>query len=203
MGKSKIDLCNKRFGRLVAIKPIDSCRKHRSVVWKCRCDCGKECDVSRPCLVFGNTKSCGCLKKESTKRHMLALAEKRKLPKGIANFRATLYRYRDWAKKRGFVFELTEEQFMVLTQQDCHYCGIRPQQVARIDQIFKGRHIIRNGDFVYNGIDRIDNTKGYTFDNCVTACKICNYAKRAMTAQAFYDWIGRIWKHNSRRINKP
>lgn len=33
-----------------------------AVIWKCRCECGNECDVSNSCLVHGMTSSCGCLK---------------------------------------------------------------------------------------------------------------------------------------------
>ena len=51
-----------RFGRLVAIKATEQ-RSGGSVVWHCRCDCGREADVCAVNLVRGNTRSCGCLKK--------------------------------------------------------------------------------------------------------------------------------------------
>lgn len=76
-----LDLKNKRFGRLTAIK-IDHIyyktpRKLGSVVyWKCKCDCGKECVVRTVHLTKGYTKSCGCLQKERTSetntRHSLS-----------------------------------------------------------------------------------------------------------------------------------
>lgn len=41
---------------------------------------------------------------------------------------------------------------------------------------------------IYNGIDRIDNAKGYTIENSVTCCKRCNFAKRNMSYDEFISW---------------
>ena len=37
----------------------------KPVKWRCRCECGKECDVTMKLVVSGHTKSCGCLAKET------------------------------------------------------------------------------------------------------------------------------------------
>lgn len=58
------DIMGKRFDRLTAIRPTDM-RKRRFVVWKCRCDCGATAFVMRGALVSGNTKSYGCLLRET------------------------------------------------------------------------------------------------------------------------------------------
>ncbi len=58
------DITNQRFGRLVALYPSKRYDKSGSVVWRCRCDCGKEVDVPYNTLAYGNQKSCGCQKKE-------------------------------------------------------------------------------------------------------------------------------------------
>lgn len=62
------DLTNKRFGKLVAIKPIldkeDECYKNqngRSMFWLCKCDCGNEKKISENHLAQGRTASCGCM----------------------------------------------------------------------------------------------------------------------------------------------
>ena len=39
-----------------------------SYVWECECKCGNVCEVSGSCLRSGNTKSCGCLNKEMSKK---------------------------------------------------------------------------------------------------------------------------------------
>jgi 5-methylcytosine-specific restriction endonuclease McrA len=38
--------------------------KHKQILWLCLCDCGNEVTVAGYCLRNGNTKSCGCLRKE-------------------------------------------------------------------------------------------------------------------------------------------
>lgn len=44
-------------------------------------------------------------------------------------------------------------------------------------------------EILYNGIDRIDNSKGYNLDNCVTCCTQCNTAKMQETEEDFKKWI--------------
>lgn len=62
MGKIK-DLTNQHFGKLTVLYDT-GVRKNRQVVWHCKCDCGKECDVVGQALRTGHTKSCGCLNYE-------------------------------------------------------------------------------------------------------------------------------------------
>ena len=59
MGAFK-NITGKRFGRLVVLEPTEE-RQQGSVIWKCKCDCGNICYVSRSNLEQGYTKSCGCL----------------------------------------------------------------------------------------------------------------------------------------------
>lgn len=59
--KNKIDLINKRFGKLTVL--YDTQKRHdRHVIWYCQCDCGNYCEVQSKYLLNGNTQSCGCLK---------------------------------------------------------------------------------------------------------------------------------------------
>ena len=54
------DITGMRFGKLVAIAPVDPSQKG-DVIWHCRCDCGGEIDAPLPQLTSGYRKSCGCL----------------------------------------------------------------------------------------------------------------------------------------------
>jgi len=58
------DITGRRFGRLVAQFPSKRNDRSGSVVWRCRCDCGREIDLPYNTLVYTNQKSCGCQKKE-------------------------------------------------------------------------------------------------------------------------------------------
>lgn len=60
------DISGQRFGRLVAIEPIGK-TKEGNIIWRCKCDCGNEKDVSTKYLGHG-TSSCGCYSKEVHKK---------------------------------------------------------------------------------------------------------------------------------------
>ena len=60
MSKKPQDLTGQRFGKLVAVRPTNE-RKHTSVVWECRCDCGNVCLATQNMLSRGYKKSCGCM----------------------------------------------------------------------------------------------------------------------------------------------
>lgn len=63
-GESFIDITGRRFGRLTALEPTPRRTGGGSVIWRCRCDCGTELEVSYNELMYTNLKSCGCRKKE-------------------------------------------------------------------------------------------------------------------------------------------
>lgn len=54
------DITGQRFGKLTAIRDTEE-RKHGSIVWECRCDCGATVMVAGTTLRSGKTRSCGCL----------------------------------------------------------------------------------------------------------------------------------------------
>jgi hypothetical protein len=57
------DIVGKRFGRLTVEARLPM-NRHGAIVWMCRCDCGGSTKADRQALRSGNTKSCGCLKRE-------------------------------------------------------------------------------------------------------------------------------------------
>jgi hypothetical protein len=86
------------------------------------------------------------------------------------------------AKKRGIHFSLSKTQFQELIVQSCFYCG----------------HHMNNE---VNGIDRLDNQKGYITDNVVSCCEICNVLKGSQHPQEFIDKMQAI--HNYQTIQQP
>lgn len=59
-----IDLTNERFGRLLVLA-FDSNGATGKRQWRCRCDCGAVVVVTSCSLRTGNTRSCGCLKRDT------------------------------------------------------------------------------------------------------------------------------------------
>lgn len=60
------DLEGQRFGRLVALsyEIRRSPQGSTHYLWQCACDCGEKANVRGACLANGDTRSCGCLRKE-------------------------------------------------------------------------------------------------------------------------------------------
>lgn len=64
-------------------------------------------------------------------------------------------------------FNLTEIECKEYFTSRCHYCGYR----------YDGE--------VLNGIDRVNNNEGYSKDNCVSCCTMCNMMKRVLSREDF------------------
>lgn len=61
------DLSGKRYGRLTVMHQNGfkyNPSGQRTVLWHCKCDCGKEKDIPASTLKNGRSKSCGCLNRE-------------------------------------------------------------------------------------------------------------------------------------------
>jgi hypothetical protein len=167
-----IDETGHRYGLLTVIKKVVN-EKDR-MAWLCDCDCGKSKIVKGSYLRAGLVKSCGCLFK---------------FPKGEAGFRNAWGHLKKNARNRKLEFSLTQEFVKRLHSKPCWYCGSLPSNG-------KGCLSNCNGEYIYNGIDRIDNAKGYTVDNVVPCCFICNRAKRDMSISKFQDWIKKLISFN-------
>lgn len=51
---------------------------------------------------------------------------------------------------------------------------------------------LENGTISYNGLDRIDSSKGYTIDNVVPCNHKINMAKNDDTTEDFLAWVKQI-----------
>lgn len=68
MNYAYVDIAGKRFYKLTAMYPTEKRSVGGSIVWHCRCDCGNEVDLEYNKLMWGNFKSCGCLKKHHSQK---------------------------------------------------------------------------------------------------------------------------------------
>jgi len=108
------------------------------------------------------------------------------LPPGEAAFNTLFSNYRWAAINRGLEFNVTKEDFQILTSSNCSYCGAKPAS------IFKKS----SGSYIYNGVDRIDNQLGYVYGNMASCCEQCNKAKRKLGKSEFLLWIKAVYDYS-------
>lgn len=147
--------------------------------WKCSCDCGGETYARSWAMKTGTHKSCSC--------GHFALRPARQLANDLGPKRSMLKKYRASAKRRGKEFLLTEKEFVFLISQNCVYCGAEPSEG---NAGYTRKHSQRT--FKHNGVDRVDNSIGYTSENSVSCCGICNQSKHTLTLGEWKDWVQRV-----------
>lgn len=170
------DLTGQKFHKLMVLGLSKIDVDSRSY-WVCQCDCGNSYEARRDHLLRGTVRSCGCLLREAGWEHPNLGYGQSSLNKIFAN-----YKWR--AERKSLMFRLSKDQFENIIHMDCHYCGNPPSQISKV------RYGI--GETQYNGIDRIDSSKGYTIDNVVPCCGVCNQAKSVMLYSEFKSWVLRI-----------
>lgn len=151
MSKKSQDLTGLPFGYYTAIRQ-DGCNSQGVPYWLCRCRCGNEKRVRVDHLLDGSTKSCGCLQREQS-----------------ASLNKT--------------HSCSQEPWYSVYAGMMERCGHWEGASKRILRIYRDRGITvceewRNsprafGDWLLSHgwrkglqIDRIDNNKGYSPDNC-------------------------------------
>lgn len=177
------DIKGEKFGRLTVIEwlgfiEVGNQGKRRSY-WKCKCECGNEFKVDQTSLSTGNTKSCGCSWKDIASRCYKGLH--------YAVISAVLNNYIQSAKKRNYEFILSRDEFEKLIKSECFYCKCSHSNSRRSKNDSEE-------DFLYNGIDRVDNNKGYTSNNVVACCNTCNFMKKDIPQNEFIKWIKRVYE---------
>lgn len=100
--------------------------------------------------------------RENNKEHLTAWRQQ--------NINYKLKGMKDQAKQKGLVWsqDMTDEIAKGLMTSNCFYCNRNDQQCI-------------------NGIDRMDNNKGYDPTNCVSCCKYCNFIKKSLDARTFIE----------------
>lgn len=148
-----IDISGKKFARVTAISR--SANRIGISHWKCVCDCGNEFIVSGKSLKSGNTKSCGCLKKEK-------LIENGKLKKHGLSGSET---YHTWRAMKARCYNKKTESFKNYGGRGITVCDEWRNSFQcfydDMGRVPKGK-----------SIDRIDNNGNYNPSNCkYSTCK--------------------------------
>lgn len=66
--KNAKDITGRVFSSLTALYPTEKRDKKGYLIWHCRCECGKELDISYNVLLYTDIRSCGCRKQEHIKK---------------------------------------------------------------------------------------------------------------------------------------
>jgi hypothetical protein len=152
------DLTGQRFGRLIVLGWAAYLPSRPNAAWVCRCDCGSEKTVIGGNLIAGRTRSCGCLNLENLSKA------------GSATFLARGTKrhpeYKIWAAMLGRCHNPNNRQF-----PDYGGRGIAVCDRWRFGE--SGSHgfnlfLLDMGSRPTGGhtIDRTDNDRGYSPDNC-------------------------------------
>ena len=80
--------------------------------------------------------------------------------------------YKISAAKRNIDFLISKEDFKILIKGNCYYCGT-PNS---------------------NGVDRLDSSKAYIKENCVSCCSMCNIMKNKFSKDDFINQCKKIAK---------
>ena len=146
------DLSGCRFGRLTVLKRLSGIGEDK-VMWLCQCDCGNQVAVHGGRLTSGNTRSCGCLQQDiRSAAHKKHGCRKDRLYAVWKNMRSRCNNknsntYKDYGG-RGI---------SVCPEWD-DYLAFKEWAVANGYDPTAKKYLCT--------IDRIDNDKGYSPDNC-------------------------------------
>jgi len=186
-----IDLTGKKFCKLLVKKQIQERGNRGQIKWECICDCGNKHITSGESIRSGKSKSCGCLRKEAPPNKN----KDRKLAIWKQLYNSTIIKRN---KKWGIKGDLSLDNFIFFSKEPCYYCGLGNSNLAQDRRGWSKNKQISDTKIKFNGIDRIDSSKGYWSNNIVTCCKYCNTAKNTMSEKDFYNFIQRIYEHIKR-----
>ena len=158
MGGIAKELTGQRFGRLVALKretrPIgNSGQKHS--FWLCHCDCGKNVWVRTVHILNGRTKSCGCF-----------MIDKAKVDSMKHGMKYTRF-YNIWNHMKQRIFNPNHKKYLYYGGRgltiDPHWLDFETFATDMLKSY--ELHVSEYGEH-NTTIDRIDNNKGYSPENC-------------------------------------
>jgi len=174
------NIVGKKYGKLTVVEILNIHNGRMGAVWLCKCDCGKQKISAGYLLKRKTTNSCGCMKKGRKPTHI-----KNRIKAMLKLLYCQTVKRRQTTK--GWKKLLSINKFIVLSLSPCYYCG----DIGTASIKDRSSETILK----YNGIDRKDNLIGYTNDNSVSCCKICNFAKHTLTEQEFLEHIIKIYNY--------
>jgi hypothetical protein len=148
-----MDLTGQRFGRLVALEIVGKDR-HGKIVWLCKCDCGNYHKTTTEQLRKGITTSCGCYHRE-----IVAELGRKGKKHGLLDSHLDIYRV--WTGIKTRCNNPNSKDYKNYGGRGIKVCSEWENDPAAFAE-WALSHGYKKG----LQIDRIDNDKGYSPDNC-------------------------------------
>ncbi len=187
MGRKSVYSVGQYFGKLEIKEILPSTGSGSHVKLRCLCHyCNNEKVMAATNIKKRN--SCGCQQRSSVEWKSAGPKTKPwQLPKGESARRNLENQYKRGAEKRNLEYNLKTEDFNKIVTGECVYCG------DSLTNTKKGQGKT-SGDYHYTGIDRVDSSKGYTLENSVPCCWMCNNMKHTTCKEEFLSHIEKIYK---------
>ena len=166
----KENLSGERFGRLRVLRESYRRDVNGNVYWWCKCDCGTEKEIVGVSLRKAGTKSCGCLQKEAVSK---------------CNTKHGLSRtniYRRWTAIKQRCTNPNKKGYELWGGRGITICKEWEDDFEAFRE-----WAISNGYRRDLDIDRIDNNKGYSPDNCRWVTRTVNLNNTRGNVRYTYD----------------
>jgi hypothetical protein len=156
----RIDLTNKKFGRWKVVKFVGRDKSGKHSLWECKCKCGNFKTVYGGDLKRGDSKSCGCLRKEVT--------AKRSLKHGFSQNGKHHSFYQSWASMKKRCNNLSDTNYKNYGARGIVYDPNWDSfNCFKEDMYFKYLYSIKQLGIKQPSLEREDVNRGYEFDNCI------------------------------------
>ncbi len=159
MGKF-IDLTGQKFGRLTVMSRAEN-DKHGNSRFVCKCDCGKEKIIQSQSLLSGRTKSCGCFNIEKSALRCKILGNSSKTH-GLRNTRL----YHVWNDMKVRCYNPHSSNYKNYGGRGIGICSKWREDFKAFYDWAMANGYDEDAPRGECTIDRIDNNKGYSPDNC-------------------------------------
>lgn len=180
MSRIPLQLTGKKFNRLLIISKAGR-NKHGAQLWWCECDCGEYIILIKNRFINGDTKSCGCFNR------MFAKIRSQQL-KLIATThgQSKTVEYQIWIQIKGRCFNKNNKAFKNYGGRGISIC----KRWLNFNNFIIDMGKRPNSKYT---IERTNNEKGYSPENCIWATKTIQARNRRLPKDSKTGHIGISW----------